>query len=35
MPQKPVTTPATPRRSFLRNAAVAAGTTGALAAPLV
>jgi TRAP-type mannitol/chloroaromatic compound transport system substrate-binding protein len=35
MPQKPVTTPATPRRRFLRNAAVAAGTTGALAAPLV
>jgi TRAP-type mannitol/chloroaromatic compound transport system substrate-binding protein len=33
MPQKPVT-PA-PRRRFLRNAAVAAGTTGALAAPMV
>ena len=35
MPQKPVTSSATPRRRFLRNAAVAAGTTGALAAPLV
>ena len=33
MPQKPAT-PA-PRRRFLRNAAVAAGTTGALAAPMV
>ena len=32
---KPVTPAATPRRRFLRNAAVAAGTTGALAAPLV
>ncbi|MBC8056048.1 MAG: TRAP transporter substrate-binding protein [Rhizobiales bacterium] len=35
MSQKPVTPAATPRRRFLRNAAVAAGTTGALAAPLV
>src|SRR5580765_2733926 len=35
MPQKPIASPATPRRRFLRNAAVAAGTTGALAAPLV
>lgn len=35
MPQKPVTSPATPRRRFLRNAAVAAGTTGALTAPMV
>jgi len=35
MPQKPVTPSVTPRRRFLRNAAVAAGTTGALAAPLV
>ena len=33
--QKPVTPATTPRRRFLRNAAVAAGTTGALAAPLV
>ena len=35
MSQKPVTPIAAPRRRFLRNAAVAAGTTGALAAPLV
>ena len=35
MPQKPVIPPAAPRRRFLRNAAVAAGTTGALAAPMV
>ncbi len=35
MPQKPVTPAAAPRRRFLRNAAVAAGTTGALAAPMV
>jgi TRAP-type mannitol/chloroaromatic compound transport system substrate-binding protein len=35
MSEKPVTPPAAPRRRFLRNAAVAAGTTGALAAPLV
>ena len=31
----PVTLPAAPRRRFLRNAAVAAGATGALAAPMV
>ncbi len=31
----PVTQPAAPRRRFLRNAAVAAGATGALAAPMV
>jgi TRAP-type mannitol/chloroaromatic compound transport system substrate-binding protein len=35
MSQKPVTPPTAPRRRFLRNAAVAAGTTGALASPLV
>ncbi len=36
MSKKPVIPPATaPRRRFLRNAAVAAGTTGALAAPLI
>ena len=35
MPQKPVNPAAAPRRRFLRNAAVAAGTTGALGAPLV
>ncbi len=35
MSQKSVTSPATPRRRFLKTAAVAAGTTGALAAPLV
>ncbi|MEO6030752.1 MAG: TRAP transporter substrate-binding protein [Burkholderiaceae bacterium] len=35
MSQKPVTPPASPRRRFLRNAAVTAGATGALAAPLV
>ncbi len=35
MPQKPVTPPATPRRRFLRHAAVAAGTSGALAAPTI
>jgi TRAP-type mannitol/chloroaromatic compound transport system substrate-binding protein len=35
MSQKPVTPSAAPRRRFLRNAAVAAGATGALAAPLV
>ena len=35
MSQKPVTPPAAPRRRFLRNAAVAAGATGTLAAPLV
>ena len=34
MSQKPVS-PAAPRRRFLRNAAVAAGTAGALAAPMV
>ena len=31
----PVTQPAAPRRRFLRNAAVAAGATGVLAAPMV
>ena len=31
----PVTQPAAPRRRFLRNAAVAAGATGALAAPMI
>jgi TRAP-type mannitol/chloroaromatic compound transport system substrate-binding protein len=35
MSQKPVTPAAAPRRRFLRNAAVAAGTTGAIATPLV
>jgi len=35
MPQKPAPLAGAPRRRFLRNAAVAAGTTGALAAPLL
>jgi TRAP-type mannitol/chloroaromatic compound transport system substrate-binding protein len=35
MSSKPLTPPTAQRRRFLRNAAVAAGTTGVLAAPLV
>jgi hypothetical protein len=35
MSEKPLTPSFAPRRRFLRNAAVAAGTTDALAAPLV